>query len=125
MSMLELAERCEAGDGPDDALAMAIVRLDYDTPGGIGLGCNYDPVLWMDRHGLDPVTSMDAAMMLIPDGRHTEIAMQDRHSGRWKWGLRGGFGVRSEARASSAARALTAAALRARHALALSKGSEG
>ncbi len=64
----ELAARCEAATEPNEALSMAIVRLDYATPGGIGLGCHYDPDLWMERYGLDPLTSVDAAMMLIPSG---------------------------------------------------------
>lgn len=59
-------------------------------------------------------SSLDAAMSLVPEGFHTELAMQDRHSLRWKWSLRGGFGVRHDARAGTAALALCAAALHAR-----------
>jgi len=119
----ELAVRCEAATGADYALTMEIVLLDYDTLGGIGLGVDFDPDLWMMRRELDPVTSMDAAMMLVPDKHWVQ------HLG---WNLAGWRclverqGCSSVVKhAATPALALTAASLRARHALALSKGSEG
>ena len=63
------------------------------------------------------LSSLDAAYSVIPEGRHTELATQDRHSGNWKWILRGGFGIRSEARAKTMTRAILASALRAKAAI--------
>jgi len=58
--------------------------------------------------------SIDAAMMLVPEGWHTRLATEDRHSHSWRWELRGGFGVNAGARAATPALALTAASLRAK-----------
>jgi hypothetical protein len=57
---------------------------------------------------------LNAAMSLVPVGWHTFLASQDRHSLRWEWCLRGGFGVNCKAFAATPALALTAAALLAR-----------
>ena len=59
-----------------------------------------------------------AAMMLVPEGAVTFLASQDRHSRRWKWELRHGYGIKSAARAETPALTLTAAALRAHAAIA-------
>jgi len=66
------------------------------------------------RRMLDAEAFESAAMMLVPEGWFTRLAMEDRHSHSWRWDLRGGYGVDASARASTPALALTAASLRAR-----------
>jgi hypothetical protein len=56
--------------------------------------------------------SLDAAMILIPNGWYTFYASEDRHSHSWRWELRKRTCDQVNARATSAARALTAASLR-------------
>ncbi len=121
----ELAVRCEAATGADYDLTMEIVRLDYDTRGGIGLGVDFDPDLWMMRRELDPVTSMDAAKMLVP--KHALWSTGDDVEGPFARicipvGI-GYFGGEQPAVfAATPALALTAASLRARHVM--TKGSD-
>lgn len=133
MTLLELATRCEIVSGPDRVLDGEIclalglaggnVRVDSRTGWVVG-GDTPLPV-----KPLEYTASTDAAITLVPP--------------RWNWMVgRGrayvendmpafiGIGTRPnpdrtwfEVRADPA-RALTAAALRARHALALSKGSD-
>jgi len=133
----ELAVRCEAAMEPDRDLETEIAVAVH---GGeiVWKQANYTMEMYPARKyasadhaggfGNAPVdtctTSLDAAMSLIPDHWHTRLATEDRHSHSWRWELRGGYGINIGARAATPALALTAASLRARHALALSKGSD-
>lgn len=129
-ALLELVERIEKVEGPDRALDVEIaVAVDWRWPDWEeGESTVRDRVAahgleWLiDRatngmnsmwRGIPAYTaSIDAAMTLVPEGAVTFLASQERHSLRWKWELRHGFGVRSSARAATPALALTAAALR-------------
>lgn len=116
--LLALAERVEGAAGPSDELDLEIARASYaGLLGNIGLcgysgRVNYDPAMWLERHG--PITgSLDSAMGLVPEG--------------WNWALLGepdGYKVGLQTRpgrpfdhagahAATPALALTAAALRA------------
>jgi len=110
--LLALGDRV-VNEKATDALTMAIIELDYHTPGGIGLSVNYDPLMWMERNGADPLTSTDSAMAIIPPGWFTRFAAEDRHSRSWRWELRGGYGWDVGVRAPTQAQAITAAALHA------------
>ena len=67
-----LAARIEAAGGPDLELDLMIAkwaqeqRIDMTPlyPGPI----NYDVDLWIHRHDFFPTASLDAAMMLVPEG---------------------------------------------------------
>lgn len=112
--MIELAERVEAGTGPDRDLDAAIARA---------LSSNSTDH-WYENHRGEYCTddlapnytaSLDAAMTLVPvSGRwFTYYATENRHSHVWTWKLRGGFGMTVTAFAATPALALTAASLRA------------
>jgi hypothetical protein len=105
--LLALAERVEALTGPDDAVDLAIAEWCYAN-GGVA-GVNYDPQLWVIRHGGEFTASLDAAMSLVPDG-------YDWILGRTNGGLtvHAEVGNREQIFAATPALALTAAALRAR-----------
>lgn len=105
MTLLDLAKRVEDGDDSYELWASIIDACDMPTP------CS------------DPLRSLDSAMSLVPasvlgwradwNGRRTIVRM--------------GFDCIPsivEGAAETPARAITAAALRARHALAISKGSD-
>lgn len=112
--LIALAERCEAATGSDRELDAAIAGLfthDVESDDGDFWWGPFDAA---PTRVPDFTASLDAALSLVPEGWHTHLALQDRHSLRWKWHLRGGFGVNAESRAQSAALALCAAALRAR-----------
>jgi hypothetical protein len=127
----ELAVRCEIVLGPDRVLdgeiclalglAKGNVRVDERTGWVVG-GNTPLPV-----KPLEYTSSVDAAMTIAPsglrvlidsDGCHCRITDPHGDDDKLPWN-----GV--AALAHSMARATSAAALRARHALALSKGSEG
>jgi hypothetical protein len=125
-----LAEKVEGAEGADRGLDAAIAdaigwwpdgytRHDVHgpdrrwTPSGAAVPHRVDCSEW--------TASLDAALTLVPEGWHTRMATQDRHSGRWQWVLRGSFGVECAARAATPALALTAAALRAQAALSSNK----
>lgn len=125
--LLELAARVEGLTGPDRevdaeiALATGIVR---ERDGNCFYGHRDYSVLVLERDYYDHeggppelphfTRSLDAAMTLVPEEWFTKLAMQDRHSLRWKWELRGGFGHNCSAWSATPALALMAAALRAR-----------
>lgn len=104
--LMELASRVEAGEGPDAMLDLAIFQA---VTGKEGI------VRCMGREGISAevpayTASLDAAMSLVPEGwdfsiepRHALVVLDDG------WNL-----ARFEAKAATPARALTAAALRAR-----------
>lgn len=113
--MMELAAACERAGGPDRELDVEIAShfgfrvVDEGHP--LGRQC-YDADHRSVR--LPAYTaSLDAAMTLVPEGWHTFMATEDRHSHNWSWSLRGGFGWKAQARAATPALALCAAALRA------------
>lgn len=123
-----LAERVEAATGPDrqlDALIEAYRQRDrYPDAVAVRMGKLWSAVackgpgrgwrrygIFFQHHAY--LASLDAAMTLVPEGWHTRIALEDRHSRRWSWTLRGGYGSESQSRAATPALALTAAALRA------------
>jgi len=122
--LLELAERCEAATGPDRELSAAIAlatnswlhEVDGNKPQNCRLRNGFgSPVYIGGLSGhMDYSASLDAAMTLVPEGWHTFLTQQDRHSRNWRWDLRGGFGSHVGARCASPALALCAAALRAR-----------
>ena len=76
MTLLELAERCEAATGPDDALDGAIwlavladdnARKAYDE----GLNMSRDEAAFRLSYmagGFRPTASLDAALTLVPEG---------------------------------------------------------
>lgn len=115
---MTLIERIEAASGPDYDLLVDIAQWAQDNR--IPLECygnepiNYDVRLWLERHGWDPTASIDAAMGLLPDRATTALAMQDRHSLRWKWEVRTFEAVRHRSSGNTPALAVCAAALRAR-----------
>jgi hypothetical protein len=112
--LLALAARVEALSGPDRMIDRDIAIATMGWPAAA----------FTDSPTPEYTASIDATLTLVPDCRHTELAMQDRHSGRWKWVLRGGYGVRSEARGATPALALCAAALRARSLVSLPSDME-
>jgi hypothetical protein len=124
MSMLELAHRVEAAVGPDRDLDQAI---------STAMG-EFHAVGWEDRIR-DFTGSLDAALSVVPDGwqgdglkwwegeRATCELIGSRRTGDGWVHYSSDGRVRGEG--WSAPLALCSAALRARHALALSKGSEG
>jgi hypothetical protein len=144
--LLALAERCEKATGADREVDLAIhlalypdddvaTRVRFGKRGLTGeAGQRWElsrgALLYEQRddrgncwaNGGIPIAaytaSLDVAMTLVPEGWFTFLATQDRHSLRWKWHLRGGFGVNAATRAATPALALAAAALRARAALA-------
>lgn len=127
-TLIALAERCEAATGPDRELDAAIwwfagsngecddetlkKNLNADPANGldIWIGCRWRTDGTFPAHYS---TSLDDAMTLVPEGWATFFAAEDRHSHSWRWELRGGYGVKAAARAATAGRAFTAAALRA------------
>lgn len=127
----ELAVRCEAAKAealPIDLMRDAFEAVHGPKPPRLHGGSD-DLTEWLRKFNpffymLEARAYESAAMMLIPEGWHTRLATEDRHSHSWRWELRGGYGVNIGARAATPALALTAASLRARHALALSKGSD-
>lgn len=110
-----LALRCEAATGADR-------DTDWRIQKALGIGNWPDVEMWppfcvgsrADKEIPRYTASLDAAMTLVPEGWHTKLALEDRHSHSWRWDLRGGFGFDAGARAATPALALTAAALRAR-----------
>lgn len=103
--LLALAERVEGLDGPDWEVDAAIASTVYRD--------NCRNPIWECGDVAAYTASLDIAMTLVPDGAHTALAMQDRHSNRWEWELRFGYGVRRSSWSATPALALTAAALRA------------
>ena len=75
MTRADLIARVESAEGADRELDAAIVEWLYKErinlapfyPGPI----NYDPRLWQERYGFSPTGSLDAAMMLVPEGVRT------------------------------------------------------
>lgn len=95
----ELAARIEAAEGPSYALEIEIA-------GAMGRPVAASMPAY--------TASVDAALMLVPEGWHTFLVTEDRHSHSWRWELRGGYGLRAAARAATPALALACAALRAK-----------
>jgi len=133
--ILELANRVEALQGfcreLDDEIATAI----YEDPRWTCIeGLSYEAGgMWMFRYpdgsvgsSLRFTGSVDAALTLIPEGWVTEEATQDYNGAEWHWCIYPEFNhtLRQWGEARTPALALTAATIRARHALALSKGSD-
>ncbi|WP_066795245.1 hypothetical protein [Sphingomonas soli] len=129
--LLALAERVEAATGSDRELdrdiMLAAVPCDrapfrYWMPMNENTGHGAVDIerVYYGPHCAQAVAvpaytaSIDAAMMLVPEGWFTRLATEDRHSHSWRWELRGGFGLNVGSRAATPALALTAAALRAR-----------
>ena len=128
MGLLELAERCEAATGADRDLDAAIFACIAE-----GLG-------WM-RHSSQAcrvwashyTETLDAAIKLVPEGWGWQVS-DGGNAGVWSNGpvdaqlVHGmrfpGVLAQADGKAATPALALTAASLRARHALALSKGSD-
>jgi hypothetical protein len=136
----ELAVRCEIVSGPDRVLDGEIclalglaggnVRVDQRIGWVIG-GDTPFPV-----KPLEYTASVDAAATIVPEGWNWMAGNRDQPLARayvnnGELAFEGAAARRNpkrewyEVTAPTPARALTAAALRARHALALSKGSEG
>lgn len=112
-----LALRCEAATGPDDTLDMDIAYWCYKN--GAVAGINYDPAIYMVRHGWSPTASIDAAMMLVPQEWRPNLIFDDRprcylhQGGNETIGSRL-TGWRHYADAATMPLAITSAALRAR-----------
>ena len=107
--LIQLAERCEAAPGCDRDLEGDI----YQSLGGEAFWGARTPDGRRDVRNPVPhyTLSLDAAMLLVPEGWATFLAAEDRHSHSWRWELRGGYGIKVTARANGPAKALTAAAL--------------
>lgn len=99
MTLLELAERCEAATGPSYVLDLEIAEVIAPTE-----------LAWQP-----PFTaSLDAALMLVPEG-WTGIVPITGGDDAWLWQERALAGTGHRCRAATPALALCAAALRARH----------
>lgn len=110
-TLIALAKRCEAASGHDRDLEGDI----YHAFGGEAFwGAPRSDGRREVRNPVPHYTlSLDDAMTLAPEGWATFFAAEDRHSHSWRWELRGEYGVKAAARAATAGRAFTAAALRA------------
>ena len=62
---------------------MAIAEFDYHSNGGLALGVNYDPRLWMERNGIDPTSSLDAARKIWDRWDHAEVYRPDHETLGW------------------------------------------
>jgi hypothetical protein len=151
MSMLELAERVEAATEPDSELDGSVwwaalspdtvqhldrtgyVRETIERYGSAGkalaqfMDSSNPGCLAKIAFDQAYTRSIDAAHSLVPEGWFMEL---EQHSTSWTATLANRLWyddtrVIHDASAATPALALTAAALRARHALALSKGLEG
>lgn len=124
--MLKMAERCERLEGPSDEVDLAIATWCYRN--GAIAGVNYDPVLWVERHGGEFTGCLDAAMTLVPEGLRLMLSEWDdekhlRSKGPWQAvlcepGSDASFDLMRGYRcdhAATPALAICAAALRARH----------
>ena len=130
MGLLELAVRCEAATGADRELDCAIYealgspKVSIKRPGTHG----DDVCIWAPFY----TASLEAALSTVPDGWRWWKAGYGRTGGSrmvvTDTDSEGRFTVLGECpcpdTVESNALALTAASLRARHALALSKGSD-
>lgn len=120
--MTSLSDRVEAATGADRDLdedvfkALGWWKIPNPTFAGglVGRWRHSDGRVTGHGGAPDYTSDLKDAMSLVPEGWHTHLAMEDRHSHSWLWHLRGGFGVNEKARACSPALALTAASLRAR-----------
>lgn len=68
--LLALADRVEALTGPSEDVRREVIKALYELRVPIafyGGPINYDPDLWMERHGFDPLSSLDAATTLVPE----------------------------------------------------------
>jgi hypothetical protein len=119
-----IALRVEAASGAEDDLFREAFDLCFPKPTRVWESEdrevwtteyeNHHIRSWAFEAFLEVKAYLDAAMTLPPPGATTCLAMEDRHSGRWRWELRHGYGVRTSAWAATPALALVAAALRAR-----------
>jgi hypothetical protein len=136
MSMLELAERVEIVSGGDRVMDAEIWRAVSNASPKDHWYKDFRGVHVTDHTIPEVTVSLDAAEILVPHGwnwmagnRNQPLARAYVNNG--ELAFEGAAARRNpkrewyEVTAPSPARALTAAALRARHALALSKGSEG
>jgi hypothetical protein len=73
----DLIARLEDASEPTNDLRLDVARWCYEN--GVG-GVNYDPELWLVRNG-SHLDSVDAAMMLVPEGWDIEIVIRfERHA---------------------------------------------
>lgn len=138
--LIELAERVEAASGPDRALdADVAVAASGDanawaaTPSPESI-FSHKPGWWRDGENSShcaPVyaTSLDAAMTLVPEGwrlRQMNFSAPCADDRKWHLNLHGGSVGEDTfvGRGATPALALTAAALRARAAIALARKGE-
>jgi hypothetical protein len=115
--LLALAERVEALTGPcrETDAHISLVAINNGKTGSFANADKWiEAALQFHWSVAHYTASLDAAMTLVPEGWHTYFASEDRHSLRWSWALRGGYGVTVASPAATPALALTAAALRAR-----------
>lgn len=128
-SLLQLAERCEAAEGPDRELGREVLRACGWTQSAHGhfLGpltgwTSPDRAIYFDdddfvRCKHDPTASLDAAMMLVPEGWIVDLCIRlgmEQHECKlheWPQPCR----KTPLVNAATPALALCAAALRARH----------
>ena len=119
--LLKLADRVEALTDKDDwtVVDSEIVemawRLQLPMACYDGRPINYDPNLWQERYGFSPTTSIDAALMLVPDmgeidGRRFDLSNFEKRAVARCYS---DADTDHKSSAATAALALTAAALRA------------
>ena len=81
--MNDLIERIEAASGPDRGTDLAIAEFAFDQrippPCYGGRPTNYDPRMWLARHGWSPTASIDAALTLVPEGFEWSLEYQAGH----------------------------------------------
>jgi hypothetical protein len=107
-----LADRVEAAKGPDRELFLEAWRA-VNPRSAFASGYASDVRRGRFLQLCDMGAWLDAAMSLVPEGWHTHLATEDRHSHSWSWTLRGGYGWEAKSRAAKGPLALVAAALRA------------
>lgn len=111
MTHTTLADAVERGAGPSAELDLEIAEWCLQN-GGVA-GVNYDPRLWVERNCWAPTASLDVALSIMPAGWQLTLRQMD---GLVRWGAdlsHEGLDVEVFSTATSAARAITAASLRA------------
>ena len=123
MTLIELAERCEAATGPDREIDAAIVIAADTAPADMELafGIGWWRGIYDDRHWLAPAytASLNDAITLLPERwklRQMAFSAPCADDRRWHLNLHGGREGEDTfvGRGATPALALTAAALRAR-----------
>lgn len=64
-TLLALAARLEAAQGPDDAIDLAIAEYGLRAR---QFDVNYEPRLWVERNCWEPTRCLDDAVKLVPKG---------------------------------------------------------